>query len=77
MKKFLRHFGQVAFVMIIAALTVGAGFGVIFGIATFATWLLSFAGSILGTAIAILLGLIVSALIITGIDTWMENHNGH
>ena len=76
MKKFLRHFGQVAFVMIIAALIVGAGFGVMFGIATFTTWLLSFAGSILGTIIAILLGLITSALVITGIDTWLENHNG-
>ena len=76
MKKFIKRVGKNVFVMVVAGLIVGAGLSVIFGIATFATWLLSFAGSILGTIIAILLGLITSALVITGIDTWLENHNG-
>lgn len=76
MKKFIKRVGKNVFVMVVAGLIVGAGLGIVFGIATFTTWLLSFVGSILGTAIAILLGLITSALVITGIDIWLENHNG-
>ena len=74
--KFLKRFGQIAFAMVMAACIIGAGFGIIFGIAVFVTWALSFTNSILGTIIAIFFGLIVSAFVIAGIETWMENHHG-
>lgn len=76
MKKFLKRAGKIAFSMVVAALIIGAGFGIIFGLATFTTWRLSFIHSTLGYVIAILLGLITSAFVIAGIETWMENHNG-
>lgn len=76
MKKFLKRAGKIAFSMVVAALIIGAGFGIVFGLATFTTWLLSFINSTLGYVIAIMFGLIVSAFVIAGIETWMENHNG-
>ena len=76
MKKFLKRAGKIAFSMVVAALIIVAGFGIIFGIATFITWLLSSINSTLGYVIAILLGLITAAFVNAGIETWMENHNG-
>ena len=75
MKKFLKRAGKIAFTMVVAALIIGAAFGIISALATFLTWLLLFIHSTLGYVIAILLGLITSAFVIAGIEIWLENHN--